>query len=64
MKLSQLIYNLQNIMDAYGDIEVQLQNTPSEGERVIGYESFFVLPEEYDTEEGEETICNIRSWPY
>ena len=33
MKLSQLIYNLQNIMDAYGDIEVKIES--GDGESII-----------------------------
>ena len=69
MKLSDTIKNLRSVLEEYGDITVQLQNNPSQDSKIkgiIGYESFFVVPEEYYKDDGDdkEYICNIRSWPY
>jgi len=62
MKISSVIRELEAVIETYGDIEVQLQNTPEEADKpIVGYESFFIVPEEY---EGGETVCNIRWWPY
>jgi len=61
MKLSKLIAELENVKKEYGDVEVQLQNNPDPGEPIVGYESFFIVPEDY---EEERTICNLRTWPY
>lgn len=64
MKISELIKELQRVEKEYGDIEAQLQNNPKPDEPVIGYESFFIIPEEYLIENEKVTICNIRTWPY
>ena len=61
MKISELINELKNVMDEFGDVETQIQNTPKSGEPIIGFGSFFIVPEDYN-EEG--TICNLRTWPY
>lgn len=68
MKLSVLVASLQHIMDGYGDIEAQLQDsgyrspredkamdTTSGPGNVVSYPSFFVVPEEYELidEQGE-----------
>lgn len=64
MKVGRLIDELQHVKDVYGDVEVQLQDSPrSPGESVMSYESFFVVPEEY-IEEEPYYVCAIRSWPY
>lgn len=67
MKLSKLIAELNRVQEAYGDIEAQLQNSPKGNDPIVGFESFFVVPEEYELIEdsgGKEWVCNIRSWPY
>lgn len=61
MRISTVIEELEQTKAQYGDVEVQLQNTPSPREPVIGSPSFFIVAEEY--KEGE-IICNIRTWPY
>lgn len=61
MKISTLINELVAIKNGYGDIEVQLQNTPSKpADEIVGYESFFVVAEEYE----DAVRCNLRTWPY
>jgi len=65
MKISQMIEELQSVQEGHGDIEVVLQDCPSPEELITGYESFFIVPEEYDDRSGTITvICNIRWWPY
>ena len=78
MKLSVLIEALQHIMNYAGDIEVQLQDSGYRSPRedksmgatsgpgnIVAYPDFFVVPEEYEDEEGrKETLCNLRWWPY
>lgn len=62
MKLDDVLNELSRIRVVYGgEIEVQLQNNPLPSQPVIGYESFFIVPEEYA--EGE-MVVNIRTWPY
>ena len=61
MKISNLIAELSAIKNEYGNIEVQLQSTPSEpSDEIIGYEAFFVVTEKYE----EGVYCNLRTWPY
>jgi len=66
VKISQMIEELQSVQEGHGDIEVALQDCPSSSEELItGYESFFIVPEEYDDGSGAITVvCNIRWWPY
>ena len=65
MKVAVLIGLLVAVLDEHGDIEAQIQDAPPSGEPVTGYESFFVVPEDYQNEDGtSETICNLRWWPY
>jgi len=62
MKISDVIKELEFVREKYGEIEVALQNNPRKQEdHVVGYESFFIVPEEYE-EVG--FVCNIRNWPY
>lgn len=62
MKLDKLIQELRHIQAEYDNIEVVLQNNPQlPGDGITSYESFFIVPEEY---EGGEVRCNIRIWPY
>jgi len=60
MKISVLIEELQYVLESYGDIEAQLQNSPSDNELIINEAQFFVVPEEYE----DGFFCNIRTWPY
>ena len=62
MKLSEMINELESIQGQYGDIIVQIQETPSPDEpSIIGHEGFFIVPELYDD---DGWICNLRIWPY
>ena len=61
MKLSDLIKELQDVMEQHGDIEAQLQDSDSDHESIIDSPSFFIVPEEYSN---DEIRCNIRWWPY
>jgi len=62
MKISDVIHELEHIRNVYGEIEVVLQDSPNDpNEMIVGYEEFFIVPEEYP-EFG--TVCNIRTWPY
>jgi len=63
MRISNLIKELKSVQAGYGDIEVELQSNPSDEDYVVGYETFFVVPEQYQPDDGG-MICNIRSWPY
>ena len=65
MKLTKLMAKLEHILEHYGDIEVQLQDSadnPPDDKTVgyMSYMSFFIVPEKYN----EGMICNIRPWPY
>ena len=66
MKLSKMIEELQYVKTEHGDIEVVLQDEPAPGEMVQGYESFFIMPEEYEDDGTGKAgmLCNIRWWPY
>ena len=64
MKLSELIAELQHVQAQHGDIEAQLQSFPEPGGVIINDDTIFVVPELYHDEGKEETICNIRAWPY
>jgi hypothetical protein len=66
MKISDVIKELENIKNTYGDIECELQDD-DDGELTKGYESFFIIPEKYSPDEehsSEYWECNIRWWPY
>ncbi len=60
MKLGVLIAALRSIEEDHGDIECELQDAPGTGEPVTSYESFFLVPEEYE----DGWRVNIRTWPY
>jgi len=61
MKISTLIADLEAVRKEHGEIEVALQDDgKGETGRIVGYESFFVVAEEYD----EDWLCNLRWWPY
>lgn len=61
MKISEFIEQLRWVLETSGDVEVQLQNDPSEKlVGIVDYESIFVVPEAYE----DGVKCNIRSWPY
>ncbi len=60
MRISDLIAELGAIENEEGDIEVLLQNNPDTGDKIVGECTFFVVVEKYT----EETVCNIRTWPY
>lgn len=68
MKISELISELQNVQKEYGDIDVALQDKGENNKdgMITGFESFFVVPEEYEIVETKEkeVVCNIRTWPY
>lgn len=67
MEISKLIGELESLKEEHGEIEVQLMNTPKEGDDIIAYESFFIVPELYDPDEEHEEeywLVNLRSWPY
>lgn len=60
MLISKAIAELESIREYRGDIEVQLQSDPKcPRDTIIGYEQFFILPEEYE----DEWRVNIRTWP-
>ena len=67
MQINALIAELSSIANGYGNIKVQLQSSPDTdlcGE-IVDYDHFFVVPEPYANKDGkEETICNLRPWPY
>jgi len=65
MKLSALLAELNHAMEAYGDIEVQVQSCPdSPSEMIMNDTVFFVVPEPYRDKGLEEMVVNIRTWPY
>ena len=66
MKIMDLINELNNVAETYGDIEVQIQDDgKGKTGMIVGHESFFVVPELYDDPNNEkgETLCNLRWWP-
>lgn len=60
MTITELIRDLQSIRAQYGEVKVQLQNTPKENEIIENDEEFFVVPELYE----DGWYVNIRTWPY
>lgn len=66
MKISKVIAELQAVFEKHGEIEVALQDSPPPETMITGYETFFIVPEEYKVVESgkSEVVCNIRWWPY
>lgn len=63
MKLEALIGELVNVLGHHGNIEVYIQNSPTEpDEKIVGNDNIFVVPEKY--EEDEKHVVNLRTWPY
>lgn len=73
MKVSDLIQELQGVMGAHGDIELQFQNLQEQDValpligggaavvNVVNESAVFAVPETYSD---GVTVCNLRSWPY
>lgn len=63
MRLSALVQSLTETLVGRGDINVYLQVPVSSSGESVAHESFFVVPEEYNVEDGGWAV-NIRTWPY
>jgi len=59
MRIKELITQLEDLQQVYGDIECQLQEVSST-ELLVDCEDLFIVAEEYD----DGWYVNIRSWPY
>lgn len=64
MQISDVIKELETLRQEHGEIEVELQDSPKNGEPVTAFGSFFIVPEVYGEGSEAETVCNIRTWPY
>jgi len=73
MKVSELIQELQGVIETHGDIAVQFQNLQEQDVtfplldggtatvNVMNESAVFAVPETYAD---GATVCNLRSWPY
>jgi hypothetical protein len=65
MKITELIKELQAIQTEHGDIDCYLQDAPPPNKTITGTSAFFLVPEKYNLSDGtDETVVNIRTWPY